>query len=229
MKMTGMMIVTTIETGFRIALRISRQAIANVALASRSMPGPDARRRPPSARAATTVGAHAASSELASELDVRLFEAGLVDPEDAERRPDPADQGLGRVALVGAPGRGRSGRWRARGRGARSSASSAVAVDGVEHDRALEQLALHVVGRARSSRSGRGRRRTRGRPPRPPRGSGWSGTPSCRPRCGRRAGSATAPLRLTGSRPDVGSSRNRIPGRCMRLRMISSLRFMPPE
>ena len=64
MKMTGMMIVTTIETGFRIALRISRQAIAKAALASRSSAGPDPaggghrRRR-------DDVGAHAASSELA--------------------------------------------------------------------------------------------------------------------------------------------------------------------
>ena len=83
MKMTGMMIVTTIETGFWIALRTSRQAIAKVALASRRKPGPDPARgghRPP---ADDDVGAHAASSELAQELDVCLFEAGLVDPEHA--------------------------------------------------------------------------------------------------------------------------------------------------
>ncbi len=34
---------------------------------------------------------------------------------------------------------------------------------------------------------------------------------------------------MIGSRPVVGSSRNRTPGRCMRLRMISSFRFIPPE
>ena len=49
MKMTGMMMVTAIETGFRIALRISRQAIANVALASRSDARSGCARRPPSA------------------------------------------------------------------------------------------------------------------------------------------------------------------------------------
>ena len=65
MKMTGMMIVTTIETGFRIALRTSRQAIANVALASRSIADRMPAGAPPAGRAATMIGAHAASSELA--------------------------------------------------------------------------------------------------------------------------------------------------------------------
>ena len=65
MKMTGMMIVTAIETGFRIALRISRQAIANVALASRAMAGSDASRGR-HRRRGDDVGAHAASFELAT-------------------------------------------------------------------------------------------------------------------------------------------------------------------
>ena len=83
MKMTGMMIVTAIETGFRIALRISRQAIANVAFASRS----DARS---GCRPAAAIGARGDDVRRScrllrarEELDVRLFEAGLVDPQDA--------------------------------------------------------------------------------------------------------------------------------------------------
>src|SRR3954451_239717 len=38
MKITGMMIVTTIETGLRTALRTHRDAIANVAFAARRRP-----------------------------------------------------------------------------------------------------------------------------------------------------------------------------------------------
>ena len=42
MKMTGMMTVTAIETGFRMALRISRQAIAKVAFSLAHHARPDA-------------------------------------------------------------------------------------------------------------------------------------------------------------------------------------------
>ena len=61
---------------------------------------------------------------------------------------DAGDQRLGRVAVVGdAHEPGRVDR-RAQAQAGAARPSSAVAVGGVEHDRALEQAALHLVGRA---------------------------------------------------------------------------------
>ena len=188
MKMTGMMIVKTIETGFRIALRTSRQAIAKVALASRIMPERMPRAACLAASGRGDVGGHAASSEPAISSTYASSRLGS--------RTRSTLSGVWMRLISGCAvssrrrrGSARSSRPWARGPGPSARSSRPSRSIGVEHDRALEQLRASSDRASRSSRCGRGRRRTRDRPPRPPRGSAWSGRRSCRPRCGRRAGS----------------------------------------
>ena len=108
-----------------------------------------------------------------------------------------------------------SSRWR----GARSSSTSRI----WPPTRSLSSLPVPcaITRRGRSPRSGR-------RAGRPPRGTGWSAGASS-PRATSSRTIAQIWLRLRGSRPVVGSSRNRIRGRVSRLDARSSRRRIPPE
>jgi hypothetical protein len=109
MKITGKITVNAIESGLLTARRISRHAIAKVALTSRGEAAADARLGD---GGWNERGGHAAfllggvrRLARAEQLDVGLLEAGVVDTEDGQRGLDPADDRLGGRLVVGDPDR----------------------------------------------------------------------------------------------------------------------------
>ena len=234
------MTVKASESGLLTARRISRQAIAKIGVhlaAEASAPTGPARRRHACRRrvaalARRSVGGHAtASSGCAEELDVGLLEAGFVDPQDRQRRVDPGDEVLGGGVLRRRRAASPVGRiGRARGPGRRSSAASAgrstassttdrssswpFSSSGVADDRdpavvddahPIGLLGLLEVVRGEEDRSCRRSLRT---------------------------SAQVVPQAAAADRVEAARSARRgtaRAGRCMRLRMISSLRFMPPE
>ena len=88
MKITGKITVKAIDDGLLIARSTSRQAIAKVAFTSRASAAPMPVRSTVAGMVVAVVAAAHAQRRLlgrAEELDVRLFEAGVVDAQDGQR------------------------------------------------------------------------------------------------------------------------------------------------